>query len=80
MKMHLKISSAKWRPFCLGLNVLNLGEWESLGGRLNTKSRLTIIEIPKMKVRLSHHGLIFVIGILFPGDMIDIETDHNVSI
>ena len=21
-KMHLKISSAKWRPFCLGLNVL----------------------------------------------------------
>ena len=23
-KMHLKISSAKWRPFCLGLNVLNL--------------------------------------------------------
>ena len=23
-KMHLKISSAKWRPFCLGLNVLKL--------------------------------------------------------
>ena len=23
-KMHLKVSSAKWRPFCLGLNVLNL--------------------------------------------------------
>ena len=22
-KMHLKISSAKWRPFCFGLNVLN---------------------------------------------------------
>ena len=22
MKMHLKISSGKWRPFCLGLNVL----------------------------------------------------------
>ena len=22
-KMHLKRSSAKWRPFCLGLNVLN---------------------------------------------------------
>ena len=30
MKMHLKISSAKWRPFCLGLNVLTAeyhGEW-----------------------------------------------------
>ena len=23
MKMYLKVSSAKWRPFCLGLNVLN---------------------------------------------------------
>ena len=23
-KMHLKMSSGKWRPFCLGLNVLNL--------------------------------------------------------
>ena len=23
-KMHVKMSSAKWRPFCLGLNVLNL--------------------------------------------------------
>ena len=23
-KMRLKVSSAKWRPFCLGLNVLNL--------------------------------------------------------
>ena len=24
-KMHFKMSSAKWRPFCFGLNVLNLG-------------------------------------------------------
>ena len=24
-KMHLNMSSAKWRPFCLGLNVLNNG-------------------------------------------------------
>ena len=23
-KMHLKMTSAKWRPFCLGLNVLNV--------------------------------------------------------
>ena len=23
-KMHLKVSSAKWRPFCLGLSVLNV--------------------------------------------------------
>ena len=28
-KMHLKMSSAKWRPFCLGLNVLMTRHWES---------------------------------------------------
>ena len=27
-KMRLKVSSAKWRPFCLGLNVLNVKEWK----------------------------------------------------
>ena len=26
-KIHLKISSAKWRPFCLGLNVLKAIAW-----------------------------------------------------
>ena len=25
MKMHFKMASGKWRPFCLGLNVLNKG-------------------------------------------------------
>ena len=25
--MHLKMSSGKWQPSCLGLNVLNYGEW-----------------------------------------------------
>ena len=29
--MHLEMSSAKWRPFCLGLNVLKL-----LGDVINT--------------------------------------------
>ena len=29
-KMHLKISSAKWRPFCLGLNELNKRAFVSL--------------------------------------------------
>ena len=28
MKMHLKVSSAKWRPFCLGLN--ELSHWYGL--------------------------------------------------
>ena len=26
-KMHLKMSSAKWRPFCVGLNVLKVFRW-----------------------------------------------------
>ena len=26
-KMHLKMSSGYWRPSCVGLNVLNLGQW-----------------------------------------------------
>ena len=26
-KMHLKVPSAKWRPFCLGRNVLKPGQW-----------------------------------------------------
>ena len=29
-KMHMKMSSAKWRPFCLGLNVLNMHTYSDL--------------------------------------------------
>ena len=31
-KMHLKMSSAKWRPFCLGLNVLSFAYFHRLEG------------------------------------------------
>ena len=40
-KMHLKMSSAKWHPFCLGLNVLSkmhasyLQKWQSEHGKLD---------------------------------------------
>ena len=30
-KMYLKMSSGKWRPFCLGLNVLNCVDQSSVG-------------------------------------------------
>ena len=30
-KMHLKMSSGKWRPFCLGLNVLRYISWQTGG-------------------------------------------------
>ena len=33
-KMHLNMSSAKWRPFCLGLNVLNRRWSKGIVGRL----------------------------------------------
>ena len=36
-KMHLKMSSAKWRPFCLGLNVLNV----EIGSRDEITKRLS---------------------------------------
>ena len=29
-KMHFKMSSEKWRPFCLGLNVLNIWWWRKI--------------------------------------------------
>ena len=41
-KMHLKISSAKWWPFCLGLNVL-MGFYPVVQGCPSTHSRLVCI-------------------------------------
>ena len=29
-KMHLKMSSAKWRPFCVGLNVLSIQSFQTI--------------------------------------------------
>ena len=44
-KMHLKMSSAKWRPFCLGLDVLRYG-W-------------MIIFYGKLWIQLLIHGFIY---------------------
>ena len=35
-KMRLEVSSAKWRPFCLGLNVLNLGRLVTIYGAIDS--------------------------------------------
>ena len=46
-KMRLKVSSAKWRPFCFGLNVLNDSmlpyhqEWHSLEGNFTGYGQAT---------------------------------------
>ena len=50
-KMHLKMSSAKWRPCCLGLNVLT-GEWCWKHPHVMTSSCITI-DMPEATMRLS---------------------------
>ena len=41
--MHLKMSSGKWRPFCLGLNVLTHGDRMTRIMRLSTRPSLVQI-------------------------------------
>ena len=36
-KMHLKMSSAKWRPFCLGLNVLTVNPVDVIRQQLHRR-------------------------------------------
>ena len=42
IKMHLKISPGKWRPFCLGLNVLN-NRWNMILPTVTSKGGAQII-------------------------------------
>ena len=42
-KMHLKMSSAKWRPFCLGLNELN--KLSTTKDKLATQGNARLLEI-----------------------------------
>ena len=65
-KINLKMSSAKWRPFCLGLNVLinRTNMWErSTGACLNITTVLLYLGIYIIKVRQSWDCLIFIAGI-----------------
>ena len=39
-KIHLKMSSAKWPPFCLSLNVLNIGLWSPEKGYRLTSMKI----------------------------------------
>ena len=43
-KIHLKMSSAKWRPFCLGLNVLTTWPWPICQKRIGTSWNVPHIE------------------------------------
>ena len=49
MKMHLKVSSAKWRLFCLGFNMLNnpiLTRWNRQADQLTEHNSSCIIIVP----------------------------------
>ena len=46
MKMHLKMSSAKWRPFCLGPNVLNSGQANTDQNFRNICTTLNFWQLP----------------------------------
>ena len=53
-KMRMKVSSAKWRPFCLGLNMLNLND-----GRIRPSSwsyRFHVEKILKIWTRSNHRA------------------------
>ena len=43
--MHLKMSSVKWRTFCLGLKVLNLNILPAVSCKIYTSFRGTIIQL-----------------------------------
>ena len=57
MKMRLKVSSAKWRPFCLGLNVLTLHH-ESPPAGITVG---IVTPIGHLLVRASHAQICFII-------------------
>ena len=42
-KMHLKISSAKWRPFCLGINVL-MRLWQTCDEEYSEKRTMSVVQ------------------------------------
>ena len=55
-KMHLKMSSAKWRPFCPGLNVLMLNQIYCFRWKVITHSYLNITSLAEQMylLRLLH--------------------------
>ena len=56
-KMGSKVSSAKWRPFCLGLNVLNgCLEWNQIMDSKEIKS-LPFTPRPHARRQIHHHSL-----------------------
>ena len=58
VKMRLKVSSAKWRPFCLRLNVLN--GWRKEKRNLFNDERSTCIKCSRLNSPLMSGNLVWV--------------------
>ena len=71
-KIHLTMSSAKWRPFCPGLNVFWLAtnyHWLLFPFHCYTRGRLNI-KMSMLKIRRSRDRLIFNMGIPYLGNTV----------
>ena len=66
-KMRLKVSSAKWRPFCLGLNVLSCGR-ENMSDLLQGRQ---VRHIHRSSAALGGSGLFVVSIFKFLMDTLD---------
>ena len=49
-KMHLKMSSAKWRPLCLSLNVLTHGSWDKSHKMCAILQTIFLNTFPSLKI------------------------------
>ena len=54
-KIHLKMSSGKWRPFCLGLNVLRYYNPDPLSGQNMPSGKLSSGDCHKTSLMISQH-------------------------
>ena len=74
--MRLKVSSVKWRPFCLGLNVLNQNfpyrrNWRTEPQLATFQSPLLQLHMPATGAVFAHNGRHFVMT--FPNYILDLK-------
>ena len=55
-KMEFNMSSAKWRPFCLGLNVLNRFDWLDCGSSIVNSLRVEFSAKTRTCIGNSYHS------------------------
>ena len=85
-KIHLKMSSGKWRPFCLGLNVLNGPNWTNQDPLFGGRESITF-KIPAVKSYLSNswhrqtrQEIIFLFSAFIKLLMTSLRISYNLTI